>query len=628
MNFLLLFALAILFIVFITSLGFFFLNLIKSEEYDKISSLLGLSIFIFFSNIFYFFINFSTDIIAVIFIFLFFVSFYFNLKEFYKRFYSVNISNFFLSIPIVFFFLFLASIYGEQFYIFRGNHWDYFYYIKQALLINDNNFKNLTLYPHGLSEGITAVLNDKFNYEAPSVSIVLSFFLKLKFFSVFELTYVFTIILLILVSISFNFIFFKINKVNYYLIPIVFTLSFWCLYIFEIQALRHLCSLGLFISSIGLLYDFNINFNKKKINYFLILTFIESSIFLIYSEFFLFNALFLLIYFFLLIFKKKISLWNYKIILIILLFFIILSFPGYKSNLLPIINNIKNFKDLSGLDFWGYYGAFILGKNNLVNNSDFVENLKYHIQSNNFGSYNLFQYIIQSHFLNNYNLILLNIIPSFFGFYFLTEGSGGLLFAFLIVAISIYLITKFSKNLYFIFKHSNNFHLILISLLFTWLTCSFILLLNNSYWGLIKLYFYFFIFFLLTTFFSYQKEKTIFYLSPNLLLIFLLTLFPFYKYSQYNSGIGRTDSFPSILNSSLKKDFHWFIDRNEIKSCHNIAVQSKLNKENVVKTYYIKLILTHDMINYNYYFDEKKLLNNSYDCRITISSSNFLLSKI
>jgi hypothetical protein len=627
MNFLLLFTLAVLFIIFITSLGFFFLNIVESEEYDKVSSLLGLSIFIFFSNIFYFFFNFNIVIIAIIFIFLFVTSFYFNLKIFYNRFSSINISNFFLSTPIIFFFIFLASIYGEQFYIFRGNYWDYFYYIKQALLISDNNFKDLPLHLYGLSDGITDVLNDKFNYEAPSVSTILSFFLKLKFFSVFELTYVFTIILLSLVSISFNFIFFKINKVNYYLIPIVFTLSFWCLYIFEIQALRHLCSLGLFISSIGLLYDFKINFNKQKLNYFLILIFIESSIFLIYSEFFLFNALFLLIYFFLLIFKKKISPWNYKIILIILFFFVILSFPGYKSNLVPIINNIKNFKDLSGLDFWGYYGAFILGKNNLVNNSDFVENLKYHIQSNNFGSYNLFQYIIQSHFLNNYNLILINIIPSFFGFYFLTEGSGGLLFAFLIVVINIYLITKFSKNLYFIFKYSNNFHLILISLFVTWLTCSIILLLNSSYWGLIKLYFYFFIFFLLTTFFIYKKEKTIFYLSPNLLLILLLTLFPFYKYSQYNSGISRNDSFPSILNSSLKKDFHWFIDRNEIKSCHNIVVQSKLNKENVVKTYYIKLILTHDMINYNYYFDEKKLLNNSYDCRITISSSKFLLRK-
>ena len=79
-----------------------------------------------------------------------------------------------------------------------------------------------------------------------------------------------------------------------------------------------------------------------------------------------------------------------------------------------IINNIKNFKDLSSLDFWGYYGAFILGKNNLVNNSDFVENLKYHIQSNNFGSYNLFQYIIQSHFLNNYNLIFIDLLFFFF----------------------------------------------------------------------------------------------------------------------------------------------------------------------------------------------------------------------
>lgn len=627
MNFLLLFILAIVFIVFLTSLGFFFLNLIKSEEYDKISSLLGLSIFIFFSNIFYFFIYISIDTISAIFVFLFFVSFYFNFKRSDNRFYRVNISNFILSIPIFFFFLFLATIYGEQFYIFRGNYWDYFYYIKQALLISDNNFKNLTLHHNGLLEGITGVLNDKFIYDAPSVSIVLSFFLKLKFFNVFELTYIFTLILLSLISISFNFIFFKINKVNYYLIPIGFSLSFWCLYIFEIQALRHLCSLGLFISSIGLLCDFNINFNKKKIKYFLILIFVESSIFLIYSEFFLFNALFLLIYFLLLIFKKKISLKNYKIILTIILCFLILSFPGYKSNLLPLINNIKNFKDLSGLDFWGYYGAFILGKNNLVNNSDFVENLKYQIHFNNLDSYNLFLYIIKSHFLNNYNLILINIIPSFFGFYFLTAGSEELLFAFLIIAISIYLIIKFSKNLYFIFKYFNSFHLILISLFITWISCSVILLVNSSYWGLIKLYFYFFIFFLLTTFFIFKKNKRNFYLSPNLLLIFLLMLFPFYKYSQYNSGIGRKDSFPSIINSSLKNDFNWFIDRNKIKHCNNTLIESKLNKENLVKVYYVKLILAHDKLNYNYYLDREKSSNNFYDCSIAVSDSYFAVSK-
>jgi len=627
MNFLLIFSLAIIFIVFLTSLGFFVLNVIKLDEYNKISSLLGLSIFIFFTNIFYFFFNFSIGIISIIFLLLFFFSFYFNLKNSNDEFFIVNKNNFLLSVPVISFLLLLGLIYGEQFYIFRGNYWDYFYYIKQALLMSDNNFKNLTLHSYGLSEEITAVLNDKFIYEAPSVSIVLSFFLKLKFFSVFELTYIFTIILLSLISISFNFIFFKINKVNYYLIPIVFTLSFWCLYIFEIQALRHLFSLGLFISSIGLLYDFNVNFNKIKIKYFLILIFLESSIFLIYSEFFLFNALFLLIYFFLLIFKKEISLWNYKIILIILFFFLIFSFPGYKSNLLPIINNIKNFKGLSSLDFWGYYGAFIIGKNNLVSSSDFVENLKYQIHFNNLGSYNLFFYIIKFHFLNNYNLILVNIIPSFFGLYFLTAGSGGLLFAFLIIAISVYLIIKFLKNLYFIFNYSNNFNLILISLFVTWISCSVILLINSSYWGLIKLYFYFFIFFLITTFFVFKKYKRNFYLSPNLLLIFLLMLFPFYKYSQYNSGIGRKDSFPSILNSSLKNDFNWFIDRNKIKSCNNTLIESKLNKENVVKVYYVKLILAHDKLNYNYYFDKEKSLNNFYDCSIIVTDSFFVVIK-
>ena len=628
MNFLFLFTLAVLFLIFLTSLGFFCLNILKLNQFEKISSLLGLSIFIFLSNIFYFFNYFSINIIIAIFIILFFITFYFNLKITANKFYFVNLNNFYLSIPIVFLFLFLALIYGEQFYIFRGNYWDYFYYIKQALLISDNNFKNLTLIQtDSLADGLSEVLKDKFNYDAPSVSLVLSFFLKLKFLSIFELTYLFTAILLCLVTISFHFLFFKINKVNYYLIPIVFTLSFWCLYIFEIQALRHLGSLGLFIVTIGLLYDFNINFNKKKIKYFLILIFIESSIFLIYSEFFLFNVLFLLIYFFLLIAKKKILLSNYKIIFISIFFFALFSFPGYKSNLLPMINNIINFKGISGLDFWGYYGAFILGKDNLINSSNFVENLRYQINSGNLDSYNLFLYIINSHFLNDYNLILANIVPSFFGFYFITAGSGGLLFSFLTILINIYLISKFFRNLHFIFKHFNNFHIILISILITWFICSIILLINSSYWGLIKLYFYFFIFFLLTTFFIFEKQRNVFYLSPNILLIFFLFLFPIYKYSKYNNGIGREDSFPSILKSSMKKDFNWIIERKKLKSCQNVLVQSNLNKENIVKAYYIKLILDHDRINYAYHFDKKKSLNYSYDCGITILSSNFLLNK-
>ena len=208
MNFLLIFSLAIIFLVFLTSLGFFVLKAIKLEEYNKISSLLGLSIFIFLTNIFYFFLNFSIGVISIIFFLLFFFSFYFNLKNSNNEFSIVNKSNFLLSVPIISFFLSLALIYGEQFYIFRGNYWDYFYYIKQALLISDNNFKNLTLNSYGLEEGVKGVLYDKFTYVAPSVSLVLSFFLKLKFFSVFELAYVFTLILLSLISISFNFIFF------------------------------------------------------------------------------------------------------------------------------------------------------------------------------------------------------------------------------------------------------------------------------------------------------------------------------------------------------------------------------------------------------------------------------------
>lgn len=75
MNFILIFFLSTIFIVFLTSLGFFVLKAIKLQEYNKISSLLGLSFFIFFTNIFYFFLNFSIGNISIIFFLLFFFQF-------------------------------------------------------------------------------------------------------------------------------------------------------------------------------------------------------------------------------------------------------------------------------------------------------------------------------------------------------------------------------------------------------------------------------------------------------------------------------------------------------------------------------------------------------------------------
>jgi hypothetical protein len=160
-----------------------------------------------------------------------------------------------------------------------------------------------------------------------------------------------------------------------------------------------------------------------------------------------------------------------------------------------------------------------------------------------------------------------------------------------------------------------------------WIFFSIILLLTNKYWGLIKLYFYFFILFLFGAFFKFKKEKNFFYLKPNKKLLFLLLLFPIYKYSVNNNGIGRPDSFPSIINQKLKNNFSWDLNIAKINSCNNIVIMSALdfNKENSIKLIYLKLLLDYNKLSYSYRTNTQEYKDNSY-CKILIVEDKFIIN--
>jgi len=646
MTYLYLLSVPIVGIFFLTSLGFSILQFFSLDKYNKISTVLGLSFIIFFSYLFFFFFYLNVNVIAVIFIIFFIISLFFNIYYFRSNFFLVNLTNAKLSVPIVLLFGIIAIIYGQQFYVFRGNYWDYFYYIKQALIICSNNFgdyiftKNsnsnlLDGYTYkvlsnnsALHQNLINFFNFNFIYRYPGLDLLLSFFLKLKFLDIFQSVYSFNVLLISLIATAFNFIFSQISKKKeFYYSSIICSLSFWSLYIFEIHALRHLCSLSLFIAGIGLLCDLSKNIIDKNVKYFLVLAFLEASIFLIYPELFAFNILFVLIYLLILIRKKIIFFNNYKIILVGLLFLVIFSFPGYKSNFLYTIDHIR-FTKYSLVDYWGYYGSFILGRENLVSDPEFTRTLQSQISTNH-NSFYLLNYIIHSHLSNGYESILINILPSFFGLYFLTYPTVNYFYFILILTLTFYLINNVKKNIFFIFKYQNNFTIILTSMFCVWVFFSIILLLTNNYWGLIKLYFYFFILFLFIAFFKFKKEKNFFYLKPNKKLLFLLLLFPIYKYSVNNNGIGRLDSFPSIINQKLKNNFSWDLNVAKVNSCNNIIITSTLdfNKENSIKFIYLKLLLDYNKLNYSYrsYNTSQEFKDNNY-CKIFVAEDKFIIN--
>ena len=198
-----------------TSLGFFFLNnnffSRNNNNIFFISSILGFSLIIFFSHILYFFLYLSTNSIFYIIVFFSLICFVINIFKNKILFFNIIYKTCLLTIPIIFFFLLLAEFYGEQFYVFRGNYWDYFYYIKQAINLssyNFSNFQNLSDFQYLVPEkkiifspGYSYHLNDILSIHRPAISLLLAIFLKIKFLSLFQITYGYTIILLSLVSV-------------------------------------------------------------------------------------------------------------------------------------------------------------------------------------------------------------------------------------------------------------------------------------------------------------------------------------------------------------------------------------------------------------------------------------------
>ena len=641
------FFVAIIMLLFFNSFGFFLFNKIFFLDKEKqdlvyISSILGLSASVVFASFFYFILDFNIKLISILFTIVFFLTLISNLFNYNNLFLKTSSRIFLLVSPIILVFIFLAYCYGQQFYVFRGNHWDYFYYIKQSILIfkyNFSTFENIDAFQYLapdkvvlFKDGNYTVLNDVFNYKRPAVSLFLSFLLNFKFLNLFQIVYCFSIILLSLVCISTYFFILKVFNRSSIILSIIFTLSFWTLYIFEISALAHLLSLGIIISMIALSFFIIEELKKKNYLFFFTFSLLNVSIFIIYPEIFVFYSIYIILLFILLlIFFREIIKNNINILFFSLIIFIFISLLGLTSSYKFLILLGNGFDFIKKLDFWGYYGAFIIGKENLVQDLNFVDFIKNKILLDNLNSFQLIKEVVNQHFEKGFYFLFINIIPSLFGLYFLSVSKIGsfIFFIFLVLSIilNFYFIKIIIKNFRILFKKIDLYSLAFLSLFFTWLCCSLILLSKGAMWGLIKLYFYFFPIFFMFAFFYFKHNGNNFFLKPNKKLLILLVLFPFYKYTIFNHGIGRYDSFPSIINPELKKDFSWNINESDLKNCNNLLIDITLDNQNLSKLYYVKLILDYNNIIYSYLNIKKKPFNN-YDCKIDSKDKFFRITRL
>ena len=161
--------------------GYFF-NKSKNSEYGEIfkNIIIGFCFIIIFTSFFY--LVFNVDIQSIL-ILLLLTNIFFLTKNLNKFLFFIKLLSKSL-IPSLFFIIIFSLIsffYGEQYYSFRGNHWDYFNYITSALAISEYNLSYIetsieelnNLYPF---KGMGWLIHIEIR---PSINIFYSLFFKI-----------------------------------------------------------------------------------------------------------------------------------------------------------------------------------------------------------------------------------------------------------------------------------------------------------------------------------------------------------------------------------------------------------------------------------------------------------------
>ena len=608
MDFILIYCFFLFLVLSFYSVGNFTLRIIfknKLSVYTR-NVIFGYVILTIFFYFFYFFLKIKN--VYIITIVLLFISycFYHSIEDIKKNLENIILFLFLKSLLIFIFFI-PAYLYGEQFYVFRGNYWDAFNYLSSALLFNLTEYRDILDKNIFINFENFQSIKEIITYR-PIINYFLSIFLYLKTVDIFLLYYFFKIFLALLIFTSI-FDFLDILEKKYFFkkatISIIFCLCFFNLYVFEIDALSHLGSLSILIYALKNLKPFLNTLKQQKaikdiIFYILILT----SLFIVYPEVFIFYSL-ILLSFTLIIFITKPKIYFYKNIFVCFIIFLIFTSVSYETNYIFLLNQIN--QSLNSNNWWGYFGSFIFGRENLVVDPVFVENIVNLIKINT--SFEVFLFIIVKHLESGYYFFTLNIIPSLFGFYYLTVGKLENIFSILLLFFSIFLNFYIIHKLYITSRYfflKKNYEIIISTINIILLMIFFITI--GNFWVVIKIYTYTLFFLYLFLIIDFESKKIDYFILACLLI------FPIYKYSNFNYGIGREDSFPSIINDKNKKQINWNITEQDFLKCNNIYIN--------IDDYFMKSYIQMKLI---YYTKDIIYTKNNFTnlCEVSVKNKNF-----
>lgn len=596
-------------------IGSLFPKKLNLENTEK--PIFALGFIILFLNYGYFNFNLSVNIIFYFFTIISVIGIIFVIKtkNFKKSNYKFLVYIFVILIPLSL----IGITYGEQYYVFRGNIYDHFVYLSSGLSFFKYNYNELLKFSLGTSSPsnnefyLTHILN--VINSRPSAQLFLSFLINLKFIDIIKINYIFKLIIFGLTFLSsYNFFYFITkNKDTSLLISTSFIFSFFYFYNHEIDAHSLLLSLPFFFLIIKYTIDLRVNLNNFNNIFFIKFILIGSVYFVIYPNGGAIVIIPIFIYFIYLIFKFHIDFFRVKKVIIFISIFLLLILPTYKTTIMYLINSEIPIGLGHKVDFWGYYGAFIFGKDNPIHNLEIVNLIKeMWVSEKSF--YNILLAGVKANIESGNIFFFLNIIPSVFGFYHFTTskfyGVFNYLFLTIIFFLNFIIIRNIFKNFYFIFTKNYDFNIVVRIFLIYFIIFFLFLFAKNQIWSSIKLYFILcpIFFFILTLNFSENKPTII-----KRYILYMLILLPIYKYSQFNNGIGVLDTFPSVINKDSKILTKWSIDRSKLYKCNSL----KYDLNDKFHKIYISLLFNH-----------KKEQNIQRNCKISLEKTNFVLQYI
>ncbi len=368
-------------LIFLFSLWVFGRSLIlacRLDDSDWLAMPIGLCLVGLVSNILYFTVGLSAQLIQLVFLSILIPCLVMVLQRGVPRCEWSRL----LSVLGVFLLLALpAFIGGEQYYVFRGNHWDQFNYINQALTLWDNPF---SVYHHALASHFLAkdilVHGMPFIQYRPAVGLVLALLLPGGQGNIHLLAFLYVTALWALVFPALCFAWKRVLEAydrgtDHFLILIgpafAYTIGFWGQYIFDINAWSQVASLPLllafvfqYIRLLQYLVDPSAYKGKSIASQYIVTGLLVAGAFLFYPENTVIHTGLLLgatvLWY---VITRKVPQFTVFVSLVVFSIAVLLisSLPYWNGTAGFLMFQVKNVSAGQGTNYWRYFDRYWLG---------------------------------------------------------------------------------------------------------------------------------------------------------------------------------------------------------------------------------------------------------------------------